>query len=506
MQTSAICHIRAIPVLALLLASGVFLDAQVPPEEVRLGGRDGWDHIELRENVMMVDGWQGGQDLALSDWGARIEPTTDMLVPFDFSADDSTGRYRAVPSGVRVVAADRKFGAGAAAFDGQGTVTYRAGPEALLAPDTQAGSFTIDFWLNPFRVSEGASILRWRGALINSGRPVLQELRFEIRDNRAVWRLTNLIVSADEAGRREFSSREITARRGVVPRTWVHHQLRYDATTGQISYRVDGVPEAIDYLTPDGRETFAAAAIYFGADTGDGLVLGDGFHGLIDDFRITRDADRTPQPVSYSGEAGRAYSGPIHLGRSGARIGEIDIRADTPGRTEVRLWYRTADMVVSHDVPDALPSSWREVPPDGVLPYDTRGSFVQLRADLLPDARGNDTPRLQAVTIRHYPEIPPPPPVGLVGESVPSGVALSWDPVFAEDIAGYRVYLGERPNRYLGTTGVRSPVDVGNVTETVVDGLQPDRAYVFAVESYDRYGQTSGLTREVQVRAGRSER
>jgi hypothetical protein len=187
MQTSAICHIRSIPALALLLVSGVFLDAQVPPEEIRLGGRAGWDHIELRENVMMVDGWQGGEDLALSDWGARIEATTDMLAPFDFSVGDGTGRYRTDPSGVRIIASDRKFGTGAAAFDGQSTVTYRAGPDALLAPDTKPGSFTIDFWLNPFRVSEGASILRWRGALINSGRPVLQELRFEIRDNRAVW-------------------------------------------------------------------------------------------------------------------------------------------------------------------------------------------------------------------------------------------------------------------------------------------------------------------------------
>jgi hypothetical protein len=505
MQTSAICHIRAIPALALLLVSGVFLDAQVPPEEIRLGGRAGWDHIELRENVMMVDGWQGGEDLALSDWGARIEATTDMLAPFDFSVGDGTGRYRTDPSGVRIIASDRKFGTGAAAFDGQSTVTYRAGPDALLAPDTKPGSFTIDFWLNPFRVSEGASILRWRGALINSGRPVLQELRFEIRDNRAVWNLTNLIVSADERGGREFSSREIAGRRGLVPRMWVHHQLRYDATIGQISYRVDGVPEAIDYLTPDGRESFAAAAMYFGADTGDGLVLGDGFHGLIDDFRITRDADRDPQPVSYSGEVGQAYTGPIHLGRSGARVGEIDVRAETPGLTDVRLWYRTADIVVSHDIRDALPMTWREVPSDGVLPYDTRGSFVQLRADILPDARGNQTPRLQAVTIRYYPEMPPPAPVGLVGESVPTGVSLSWNPVLTEDIAGYRVYIGERPNRYLGTTGVRSPVDVGSATEAVIDGLQPDRAYVFAVESYDRYGQASGLTREVQIRAGRNE-
>lgn len=72
-------------------------------------------------------------------------------------------------------------------------------------------------------------------------------------------------------------------------------------------------------------------------------------------------------------------------------------------------------------------------------------------------------------------------------------------------MAGYRVYLGEERGRYTGTDLVGSPIDVGAATEITFDSLEPGRPYVFAVESYDRYGQFSVLSREAEARAGRME-
>lgn len=454
---------------------------------------------------MLRDGWQGGDDLTLTDRGSQIDSTTDLLVPFDTSFQDRTGRYRSSQEGVQISTAQARFGAGAAGFNGEASVTYRAGSDALLAPDTQPSAFTIDVWMYPLRVTEGATVLRWRGALINAGTPVLQELRLDIRDNRLVWKLGNLVMNAVEGGSREFSSESLGARRGLVPRRWSHHQLRYDRRTSQLSYRVNGVPEAITYLTEDGREGSAPASVFFGADTGDGLVLGRGFYGFIDELRITRDAERDPRLVSYSGEPGVAYTAPIILGESGARVESVHVRTHEPGRTEVRGWYRTADVVVSRTASDALPTEWRRIPEDGRLPMNAQGTYLQMRFDLLADAAGENSPRLQHVEVRYRPHLPPPAPRGLSGEGTVAGVSLSWNPVLTEGLAGYRVFVGERPGRYFGTGGVTSPIDVGDQTEFTVEGLQPDRAYVFTVESYDEYGEASGTAREIQVRAGRGQ-
>ena len=79
---------------------------------------------------------------------------------------------------------------------------------------------------------------------------------------------------------------------------------------------------------------------------------------------------------------------------------------------------------------------------------------------------------------------------------------ITWEPVLQGDVAGYRVYFGERPRRYTGVDGLISPRDVGSETSAVITGLEPDVPYVFAVESYNRYRQACSLSREVQVRAG----
>lgn len=501
MRTSAIRYNRILLMIALLLSAAT-VSAQTLTESVRLGGRAGWDALTEFENSYLVDGWQGGHDLVLRDWGATVDATTDLLVPFDTGAADVTGRYRVSSDETRRSTVTRRFGAAAAGFDGTATVTYRPGGDALLAPDTQPGAFTIDMYLYPLRITEGATILRWRGALINAGLPILQDLRFEIRDNRLVWDLENLIVRAAADGTRRFSGTRLAARRGLVPERWSHHQLRYDARIGQLSYRVDGRAEAIVYLTDTGTERGDPAGVYFGADTGEGLVIGRDYHGFLDELRITRDADRSPRPVSYSPEVGRAVTDPIHLGPTGARVDAVLVQTDQPGRTEVRTWYRTADIIVARSASEALPAEWRRVPADGILPPEAWGRYIQLRFDLLPDAAGQRSPRVQSAEIRYRPELPPPVPKGFSGTGVAGGVELHWDPVRIDDVAGYRVYVGERPGRYLGTPGVRSPIDVGSATSTTIEGLQPDRAYVFTIESYDRYGETSGLAREIQIRAG----
>lgn len=495
-------------ILPVLLFSRVVSPgfAQLPAETIQLGGRAGWDTIALLENTVFTDGWQGGEDIVLDDWRERVDDASDLLVSFDGHLGDEAGNYDLEPGGARIVDVIRRFGAGAAAFDGRAMVSYVPRGSALLTPYAQPGSFSIQLWLYPIRVNEGASIVRWRGALLNAGSPVLQELRFEIDDSRLHWTLSNVISEAHLDGGRSISSIRLSARRGLIPERWSHHQLRFDAATGQLSYRVDGVPEAITYLSESGEEGGSARTIIFGSDTGDGLVVGEGYHGVMDELHIAADASIDPRPTRYSGESGSAFTAPMFLGSRGTRVESVRVLAHKPGRTEVRTWYRLAGGIVSDDLRSALDAPWRELPADGELSPDERGAWIQLRFDLLSDAERQESPRVRHARIVYRPELPPPTPRALTGTGIPGGVEIAWDPVVTEDLAGYRVYFGERPRRYVGTANHISPVDVGLDTTFRIEGLRPDGAYVFAVESYDLHGRQSRLSTEIQVRAGRRER
>lgn len=489
--------------LALLGVFGSIPGAHAFSSVRTFGGRHGWDVMEVFSNVTLAAGWEGGHDIILSDAGRTVEAATDLLVSFEGSLRDQAGNYQVRNSGVETVTRPVRFGNGAAGFDGNATVAYFPGPGSLFTSDSQSGSFAIDFWMYPNHITEGATILRWRGALINGENPVLQDLRLEIHDRRLHWVLTNLVVRAGQGGIVPDPSVRLSGRRSTIPRTWQHHQLRFDSFTGQLAYLVDGVPEDIRYLSETGREDGTALSILFGHDTGDGIVLGRGFQGALDELRISRAITSGPQPARYTGESGVVLSRPIDLGGSGARLTGIESFVSVPGGTEVRGYYRLGNVVTRNEPEEALDAEWRAIPADGEIAGNERGRYLQLRYHLLADAGRDESPRVRSVRVRFDPAAPPPPPHIVTGRPVPEGVELSWDPVLAGDVAGYRVYFGERPRRYTGAAGMISPRDVGSETTVVITGLQQDVPYVFAVESYDRHGQSGTLSRETEVRAGR---
>ena len=69
-------------------------------------------------------------------------------------------------------------------------------------------------------------------------------------------------------------------------------------------------------------------------------------------------------------------------------------------------------------------------------------------------------------------------------------VTLAWDSS-PSNPDGYRIHYGTSPGSYTQT------IDVGNVTEYIVSGLQTDVSYYFVVSAYNEFGE-SGYSNEAQ--------
>ena len=477
-----------------------------PPgtEYVRIGGDAGWGVLSLRERVDFQRGWRGGDDIVIADGVERETAEPDLRASFDAGMHDFRGRYRVgAVFDARHVTGLCKYGGGAVVFDGTSSLSFIPEEGSVFTPYAQTGSFAIDVWLYPTGTTDGVEVLRWNGVFLGSPAsegtttPILQEIRFYVRGGVFTWELSN--VAADATGPRwVMRDATLSARRGPVPRRWTHHRLRYDAVRGQIAYLVDGIPEAILYLSDTGTEDGARFALLFGEEIGTGIVIGDGYRGLIDEFVISRDVDRPVRDVRYAVIGGAIATGRISLPPAGGYVTAIRSRTEMPNNTEVRLFYQAHTDESSGDV-------WRGVPADGSLPERIATDAIRVKAELLTDASGVATPRLQEITVVYQPFSPPPTPIGVRGRAIPGGVEIAWEPVFDENVVGYRVLFGERPGRYLGTAGITSPIEVRGNTRVTIDGLETNRSYVFTVESYDSVGQRSGLSREIEVRAGGSE-
>ncbi|MGA6826000.1 fibronectin type III domain-containing protein [Nitrospira sp. NS4] len=70
-------------------------------------------------------------------------------------------------------------------------------------------------------------------------------------------------------------------------------------------------------------------------------------------------------------------------------------------------------------------------------------------------------------------------------------VSVAWDPVTSTGLAGYKVYMGTASGNY-GT-----PIDVGNVTSSLVDSLLVGTTYYFVVTAYNSSGLESPPSTEV---------
>ena len=71
---------------------------------------------------------------------------------------------------------------------------------------------------------------------------------------------------------------------------------------------------------------------------------------------------------------------------------------------------------------------------------------------------------------------------------------LTWDPVTASNLSGYRVYYGTTPGNYLQSPG--QGISVGNVTTFTVTGLGSGVRYYFAVTAFDASGNESSYSNE----------
>ncbi len=470
-------------------------------EEILLGGEDQWREIALMHNTRTVEGYRGQADIVLSTDGLEPTDRSELFLPFDQPpVYDRAGSYRVVGENRPEITSLARFGGGAARFGPSGE-ELRLSPATtrLFAPGSMLGDFSMDFWLYPNVIDEGQTIFRWEGSDWDGSRPIPQLFQVEISGRSLEWRLENLFSDSEGAMR----TLRLEGARPLIPRRWSHHQLSYDGRTGLLEYTVDGRPEAVAYATTTGGEPGELLYGRVGAYGSGEILLGEGLNGVLDEFRISRRRNPEVLTTSLTGDPGEVISRPFDLGLRGSKLSAVEAVTETPGGTEVQLFYRIGDELASPMPERAIDAPWTIVPEGGTLP-EARGRYLQLRALLLSGGDRETTPRLSRVRVEYEPVAPPPPPPRIRAVPGNGAVELDWAPVRVQGVTGYRVYYGRAPGQYFGSggTGGSSPIDAGNGTSLRIEGLENGVLYFFAVESYDLFGNRSvgELSREVSAR------
>ncbi|MCL2190623.1 MAG: hypothetical protein FWB79_01375 [Treponema sp.] len=511
---------------------------------VRFTGDEIWGMADYRTGLIREGMIRPGPVLLLSS--ERVSGSQDLALSFDEGSPgrfrDSMGRYAvyASPDLVAVGRGQARAGSGAVLFPGTSpalagafhprnvadggplVVTPRSG-SALFFPGNNIRDFTLEFWLYPLNMENGEQILQWVSA--RPRRPyqmvpaaaaadfAFQRILVMSSRNRLHWTFTNFFSSPDRAASIDVTLSGMTP---LVPRTWSHHLVRFDAETGMLEYLVNGRPEAIAHVTSTGRE---GGEVYTPvAGESGSFVLGGNFTGMMDEFRIQGDFLPAAATRRYPLGGGRIETraidlGPgnnrlLMLGASGGRASVRDRSASSEFRRNGR--FRFADdsemqfFVRASDNPFRWDGPWLAVTPGQDVAGDVVGRYVQIAVDFYPSADGETSPYLEELSLVFLRDEPPLPPTRLVAVAMDGAVHLTWRHSPNSNALGYLVYYGIAGNEFFGEGAALgpSPISVGMRNSVVIEGLQNGTLYFFRVAAYSSLGSNHLLDGSVSPHVG----
>ncbi|MDR0375279.1 MAG: hypothetical protein LBH85_06090 [Treponema sp.] len=486
---------------------------------LRIGQDAGWSLIEKREGVAEVDAQRPWPALALvAAQPAAPSVYTDMSLAFDESSpdrfDDGAGHYKvtvqnagAVSQVGRLMA---RYGAGAAVFSERSGASAHAplvitprSQDALFASGKRVGDFSVEFWTQPFNMGAGEQVFSWSAAKQRTRTGyIMQYVTCAASKNRFQWTFLDFFASPHDDARSTITLIGITP---IIPKTWSHHLIRFDAHTGLLEYLVNGKIEAIAYATSTGREGGDVYTPLIGEDGS--LALGEQFSGLLDEvrisggYRIDTEIGGTVYTAKFPASGGRIETRGIDLGEPNVQILRVDaltgrlsfvdnkVRNEFAGNATFKFSDESAlqFFIRTSDSPYRWISEWQALTPGVPLDEHVKGRYVQLAVHFYPSGDGEASPYLDEIRVVYKPDEPPLPPTLVVAIAGDGVVDLSWKNSPDIDTMGYFVYYGTVSGTYFGADSLlgESPIDVGKRTAIRIDGLKNGTLYYFAVAAYD---------------------
>ncbi len=469
-------------------------------KSVVLGRGDRWrDVIELY-NVSLVKGRYGDYDLVLRDAEYNLDKTTDLLLHFNSpSPYDKANRYECRSKDLMFSNKYYRYGSGSGGFLKKHTqLELIPSSRSMFWPGRIWGDFSIEFWMYPANLEDGEKIIFWTNVVNNEKEVFYQQIKCYIERRHLKWEFVNFFISPD------FKKNVVLkGLKGLIPRTWSHHLIRFNSSSGLFEYLVDGRVEDVKYITRDGRGNSEVIVPYLAGRVPANLLIGQGFTGFLDELRFKEEFVRDVILTKYSGKTGFAITRIMDLGYSDTDILQIDGVYDKPSDSDIYFYYRVSNVLKGNE---NLTGKWVRFLPgkrlDGI-----KGRYIQLRFELFPDGKRIFTPSVSQLSVVYEPNLPPASPTGLYAIAGDGRVHLYWQRVNEADVKGYLIYYGDLPGSYLGSGANEgdSPIDVGNTDNFTITGLENGKLYSFSVVAYDssRPRHLSGFSNEITVRPSR---
>ena len=533
-------------IAAVVLAAALFLSPKQEPSNTMSFPLVPEKNLSNAKIYTLENGKSAYRIADLSYQNESVPLFTDMVLSLNYPSEnlqrDDTKKYRIRRSEYEFVNAPGSLGGCAKFFKKEHCVEIETPADLWLGRCGDLGSFTIEFRFMPQRLLDGSVIFSRTGFLTGKKRG----LEIAVSRSRIVARLYDMFEYYNGA---KYERVDVFLNKGTALRegVWYHFSLSFDRESGRLAKYLNGGEEDAMYLT-DGGEPFGTAYLpSFGhrkdntdrdgklrCIEGSDAVLGRGFNGCIDEFRIFR-ADfgemKEKTHVAIRNYSGRETVGRIPFNVEGVVTSPVYSFTGTGTQVTLFRWdeiikkntfiwmeFRTQDRLFEENDTSL---KWYRVNNNqrGIYLQKTaageflRGRYCQWRAHLVASPGGKESPSLHGICLEFLKDEAPNPP--LFPEVVQAGdeqVILKWKKNVDPDIHGYRVYYGTVRDKTEGILSWYGGKRIDNqmasgefitlkiTNEIIEENRQKDKKrlleypflkntvlYFFAVSAYDSY-------------------
>ena len=429
-------------------------------------------------NIRIITAPDGTKQYAVDDLSFARETgdvRSDLILSFNRESrgqsTDDTGRYTIDKSNYIFNNVTGNLGAGCAGFFRNDHLVEVRCPEAFwLGRMDDRGSFTIEFRFQ-IRSYKNETVLFSQNGYLSGER---RGLEIKLHGKKVKTSFNNWFLDSNGARHNVTIETERPAETG----RWYHYMVSYHRMSGRLTASINGEDDATQYITETGRPWEGILVPVTGNPRPDGTYhstdappsfIGKNFCGYLDEFRISidekdnitdaRNANHSPviRMAQETANVEGVIVSPIQsfpdTGTMVTLLGWDEmLERDTFIWMEVRMsdsiFYMNDPALKWYRVTRGQRSIYNKKISDGTF---LRGKYLQWRAHLVVSPDGKRSPLLTSVELTWMPDNPPGTPNGLeVVETGDEYVILRWNKNVEDDLLGYRIYYGVRPDRYDG--------------------------------------------------------
>ena len=333
----------------------------------------------------------------------------------------------------------------------------------FLANDIDLGSFTINFWIYPVLVSEGAILVK-KGVFYNDK---FYGIIIKIEHKKVKVYFKNFFYDSNE-NRYSFT---LESSSYLELKKWYNINIAFNKFTGEILFSINNNKKDIKYATVTGAPYSEILIPHFSKVDGSDLILFKDFYGFVDDFKIVKKFTFEYSKINR----GTIISKIIDLKEYNSKIKEVNFEFINLLKGDIKLKVRYGNRYFS--LKKWISPFYKISNNHIILSEIPAVRFFQWRLDI--NRVEGISSALLKFYINYFKNIPPLPPKNVYVDIYNGFIRLRWNKSVDSSIKGYIIYWGERSKNY------ENKLDIGFRNSYIFKNLEKEKRYYFVITSYN---------------------